>query len=203
MTTHLAPLPPPRDPNNSSSQEGTVEHSLMAFYTESINLYNILDRILADVYNSCRGRAPQHQSQQVTKSPGGLDIILDIERQLTLFEANLPSFLKWPAGPPGAHVDGEPNLVIAQQRNVLHARCVVLRLIIHQLTAYLTVQIHPSPPSPLPPDLHTTLLGNVANSRFNNRTRAARERDVLRNCAEHIILLNIQKMRYLVRGGSH
>ncbi|KAJ5383226.1 fungal specific transcription factor [Penicillium concentricum] len=132
MTTHLASLPPPTDLDNSSGEERTGEPKIMEFYREAIELYGILDRILADVYNPCRGRSPQHQSQQATKGLGGLDTVLDIERQLTLFEANLPCVLKWPAGPSAAHADGEPNLAIAQQRNVLHARYIHLHLLLYR-----------------------------------------------------------------------
>ncbi|KAJ5154406.1 fungal specific transcription factor [Penicillium coprophilum] len=132
MTTHLAPLRSPRDPNNSSSQEGTGEPSLITFYEEAIHLHDILDKILSDVYNACRGRSPQHRSQQATKSPGGLDTVLDIERQLTLFEANLPSFLKYPVGPSVVYADREANLAIAQQRNVLHARYIHFHLLLYR-----------------------------------------------------------------------
>lgn len=130
MTTHLAPLPPPREPHISSHPDVTV--NLMTFYTEAIKLYDILDRILADVYNSCRGRPTQHESMSTTTRPGGLDTILDIGMQLTMFESNLPSFLKWSADASAVYADGVPNAALAQQRHVLHARCVA-SIIFHQL----------------------------------------------------------------------
>lgn len=93
----------------------------MAFYIEAIKLYGILDRILSDVYSAWRGRSRQDQARSSTKSLGGLDIVLEIERQLTLFESNLPSFLKWSSA---MHSDTGLDQAIAQQRNVLHARYV-------------------------------------------------------------------------------
>lgn len=116
MTTHLAPLPPPD--GFDTSRPGASSSTLMAFYNEAIKLYGILDRILSDVYSAWRGRR-QGQSQSSTQSLGGLDIVLEIERQLTLFESNLPSFLKWNSA---MHPDTGLDQAIAQQRNVLHAR---------------------------------------------------------------------------------
>lgn len=118
MTTHLAPLPPP-DGFDTSRPDGTSSRTLMAFYTEAIKLYGILDRILSNVYTAWRGRSRQDHPQSSTKSLGGLDIVLEIEQQLTLFEANLPSFLKWNSA---MYSDTALNQAIAQQRNVLHAR---------------------------------------------------------------------------------
>jgi hypothetical protein len=95
----------------------------MAFYTETIKLYDILDRILSDVYYVWRSRSRRDNSQHSTRGLGGLDTVLEIERQLTLFEANLPSFLKWTTGQHILHQNPERSKPIAQQRNVLHARC--------------------------------------------------------------------------------
>lgn len=118
MTTHLAPLPPP-DGFDTSRPDGASNRTLMAFYTEAIKLYGILDRILSNVYTAWRGWSRQDHPQSSTKSLGGLDIVLEIEQQLTLFEANLPSFLKWNSA---MHSDAALDQAIAQQRNVLHAR---------------------------------------------------------------------------------
>ncbi|OGM48179.1 hypothetical protein ABOM_002082 [Aspergillus bombycis] len=131
MTTHLAPLPPP-DTSDTSGQDGAEDPSLMAFYTEAIKLYGILDRILSDVYYAWRGQSHQHQPEPSTKSLGGLDIVLATERELTLFEANLPSFLKWSSGTSTMHSDRGLNQAIAKQRNVLHARYLHLHLLLHR-----------------------------------------------------------------------
>ncbi|KAL4812966.1 fungal-specific transcription factor domain-containing protein [Aspergillus spinulosporus] len=131
MTTHLAPLPPPDGLTMSHSDE-TWDPSLMAFYTEAIKLYDILDRILSDVYYASRSRSRRDQSQSSTKSQGVLDTVLEIERQLISFEANLPPFLRWNSGIWTTDSSPQRNQAIAQQRNVLHARYVHLHLLLHR-----------------------------------------------------------------------
>ncbi|KAH8697701.1 putative fungal-specific transcription factor [Talaromyces proteolyticus] len=132
MTTHLATLPPPSDSEISCPQNGNEKSSLMAFYTQAIKLYGILDRVLADVYYAWRGQSRRDQSHPSTKSLGGLDTILEIERQLKLFEINVPSFLKWTSEQSVVYADGEPILAIAQQRNVLRARYIHLHLLLYR-----------------------------------------------------------------------
>ncbi|PYH34887.1 uncharacterized protein BO87DRAFT_425562 [Aspergillus neoniger CBS 115656] len=131
MTTHLAPLPPPED-SEMSRQDPPGEPSLLSYYTEVIKLYSILDRILSDVYHAWCGRTRQGRPQASTKSLGGLDTILEIEKELTLFEANLLSCLKWDPDTPELNSDGDLNQAIAQQRNVLHARYLHLHLLLHR-----------------------------------------------------------------------
>ncbi|OJJ76869.1 hypothetical protein ASPBRDRAFT_60555 [Aspergillus brasiliensis CBS 101740] len=131
MTTHLAPLPPPND-SEMSRQDPSTEPSLLSFYIEAIRLNDILDRILSDVYYAWCGRTRQDGSQASTKSLGGLGTMLEIERDLTLFEANLPSCLKWHPDSPDLNSDRNMNQAIAQQRNVLHARYVHLHLLLHR-----------------------------------------------------------------------
>ncbi|GKZ38157.1 hypothetical protein AbraIFM66950_010152, partial [Aspergillus brasiliensis] len=131
MTTHLAPLPPPND-SEMSRQDPSTEPSLLSFYIEAIRLNDILDRILSDVYYAWCGRTRQDQSQASTKSLGGLGTMLEIEKDLTLFEANLPSCLKWHPDSPDLNSDRNMNQAIAQQRNVLHARYVHLDLLLHR-----------------------------------------------------------------------
>ncbi|KAL2797421.1 fungal-specific transcription factor domain-containing protein [Aspergillus keveii] len=132
MTTHIAPLPPPAGEPERTTQEPRGNPSLMAFYTETIKLYDILDRILSDVYYVWRSRSRRDNSQHSTRGLGGLDTVLEIERQLTLFEANLPSFLKWTTGQHILHQNPERSKPIAQQRNVLHARYIHLHLLLYR-----------------------------------------------------------------------
>ncbi|GAT25287.1 fungal specific transcription factor [Aspergillus luchuensis] len=131
MTTHLTPLPPPED-LEMSRQSPPGEPSLLSYYIEAIKLYNILDRILSDVYYAWCGRTRQDRPQASTKSLGGLDTILGIEKELTLFEANLPSCLKWDPDTPELNSDGRLNQPIAHQKNVLHARYLHLHLLLHR-----------------------------------------------------------------------
>ncbi|KAL4984469.1 fungal-specific transcription factor domain-containing protein [Aspergillus falconensis] len=132
MTTHIAPLPPPAGESERTTQEPGRNPSLMAFYTETIKLYDILDRILSDVYYVWRSRERRDNAQPPAKSLGGLDTVLEIERQLMLFEANLPHFLKWTTGQHILHQAPELSKPIAQQRNVLHARYIHLHLLLYR-----------------------------------------------------------------------
>ncbi|RAK85664.1 hypothetical protein BO79DRAFT_155483 [Aspergillus costaricaensis CBS 115574] len=131
MTTHLTPLPPPEN-LEMSRQSPPGEPSLLSYYIEAIKLYNILDRILSDVYYAWCGRTRQDRPQASTKSLGGLDTILEVEKELTLFEANLPSCLKWDPDTPELNSDGRLNQPIAHQKNVLHARYLHLHLLLHR-----------------------------------------------------------------------
>ncbi|KAJ5675494.1 hypothetical protein N7462_008391 [Penicillium macrosclerotiorum] len=146
MTSHLARVPTPDGLELSGHQNGASEPPLMAFYIEAIKLYNILDNILADVYNAWRGRLRQDYMPSPTLSLRSLQIVLEVERELLLFKTNVPSFLKWTPGAHSAPSRPEPNMAIAQQRNVLHARCVAYRysLSCHFLTSlyrYIHLQI--------------------------------------------------------------
>lgn len=123
MTTHLAPLPPP-SPSDISGQVKNDKPSVMAFYTEAIKLYNILDRILSDVYKAWCGLSRPDQSRLPVKNLGGLDTILEIGNQLVHFESELPFFLKWGQIQSPANVDMDLSSTLAQQKNVLHARYV-------------------------------------------------------------------------------
>lgn len=127
MTSHLAPVPRPDGLKTYEHQEGGEEPSLMAFYNESIKLYDILDIILADIYQAWSGRLRRDQPQTSNMNLGSLDIVLRVEKELALFEANLPPFLKWTSGPPEGLSCPESNTAISQQRNVLRARCASCR----------------------------------------------------------------------------
>jgi hypothetical protein len=125
MTSHLAPVPIPNGSESHDGQDEVTEPPLMVFYNEAIKLYDILDIILADVYNAWCSRLRRDQLPAPTMSLGSLDIVLKVERELTMFKANLPSFLRWTSGPPAATPPSpDLNIAIAQQKNVLHARCV-------------------------------------------------------------------------------
>lgn len=127
MTSHLARVPTLDGIELSGHQKDPSEPSLMAFYIEAIRLYDILDNILADVYNAWRGRLCQDNLPSPTLSTKSLQIVLEVERELLLFKANVPCFLKWTNGTHSTPSLPEPNMAIAQQRNVLHARCVAYR----------------------------------------------------------------------------
>ncbi|KAL4801253.1 fungal-specific transcription factor domain-containing protein [Aspergillus unguis] len=128
MTSHLAPVPIP-DGLETRHQDGTRGPSLMAFYIEAIKLYRILDMILSDVYHAWRGRLRPDSLPSSIMSLGSLEIVLRIERELVLFKANVPPFLKWTSG--GSSCP-DFSTAVAQQRNVLHARYLHLQLLLYR-----------------------------------------------------------------------
>ncbi|KAE8422336.1 fungal-specific transcription factor domain-containing protein [Aspergillus pseudocaelatus] len=133
MTSHLAPVPRPGGSEIYECQEGREGPFLMAFYNESIKLYNILDIILADIYQAWSGQLRRNQLQTSTMSLGSLDIVLRVEKELALFKANLPPFLKWDSRPLEGVSCWESNTAaISQQKNVLRARYIHLHLLLYR-----------------------------------------------------------------------
>ncbi|KAL5363162.1 fungal-specific transcription factor domain-containing protein [Aspergillus floccosus] len=132
MTSHLAPVRRPEGSEIPRCQDMAGEPSLMAFYNEAIKLYEILDLILGDVYNAWRGRLLLGSPQASSVSLGNLDIVLNIERELLLFKANVPSFLKWTSEGHAKSSSPDFDRAIAQQRNVLHARYIHLQLLLYR-----------------------------------------------------------------------
>lgn len=124
MTSHLPSVPLPGDEGLSPVGE-TRNPSLLAFYIATIELYQILDSILSDVYKAWRGRSssvPTSDSGGAIKQ-AGLDVVVELEEKLIDYESNLPSFLSW------THQSTTPivtsasdQLTLHRQRNVLHAR---------------------------------------------------------------------------------
>lgn len=127
MTSHLeaTPLPNPlSDTEISMGMEDVVntKPSIFAFYVYTIELYRILDRILTDIYNlwyigseSAIGGGPKKPRS------GGLDIILEIDTSLDMFECGVPSFLSWTQRD-WSGIDETMLPIYERQSNVLHTR---------------------------------------------------------------------------------
>lgn len=113
MTGHLDNIPLPGMFDLDLRREPTGP-SLIAFYIWTIKLYAILERILADVYKTWRGRSNECSTKT---GPGSLDVIIQLEDQLLQYERDIPSFLSWTC-------PGEPSneRILCRQRNVLHSR---------------------------------------------------------------------------------
>ena len=131
MTSHLAPSPMPLpipDSELEDLREGPEEgssHAIshMTFYVATIELYKILENILSDIYNAWRSRTSKDGSALYWDvKQGGLDIIIEIDSKLSAFEANLTPILNWTSPVSLEGIDGVDTLILARQRNVLHAR---------------------------------------------------------------------------------
>jgi hypothetical protein len=122
MTSHLSSVPLPGGALALSPLCETRNPSLMDFYIATIELYQILDRILSDVYNAWRGRSNNALVGSLhTTRQAGLDVVIELEEKLFEYESGLPSSLSW-TRPPMSAVDPSDQLILDRQRNVLHAR---------------------------------------------------------------------------------
>ncbi|KAJ6172659.1 hypothetical protein N7470_001726, partial [Penicillium chermesinum] len=139
MTSHISPvhavpLPAMRPKSQSEDpcalSEQPCDHSQgqTIFYASTIELYTILESILADVYNAWRGRSHHNRTPPIQEtSPTSLDVVMELDNKLANFEANVPSVLNWTNSDPS---DAEYQLpVFRRQRNVLRARFIHLRLL--------------------------------------------------------------------------
>lgn len=120
MTSHLPSVPLPGLFDLMSSQD-SQDPSLMAFYVATIELYQILDSILSDVYHTWRGRS----SATMTLGQGAFDVIIGLEERLIQYESKLPWFLDWTGlspSPPSVTIDPSRRRILDRQKNVLHAR---------------------------------------------------------------------------------
>ncbi|KAJ5707301.1 hypothetical protein N7488_007102 [Penicillium malachiteum] len=123
MTSHILPVrpvPPPamrpashsEDPCALSGQPCDHELGYLTFYVSTIELYKILESILADVYNAWQGRTDHHRNDK-----------------LSAYETQIPPMFNWTTAQPlgSAH-----SPVIQRQRNVLRARFIHLRLLLYR-----------------------------------------------------------------------
>ncbi|KAJ5730286.1 uncharacterized protein N7483_004794 [Penicillium malachiteum] len=142
MTSHILPVrpvPPPamrpsshcEDPCALSEQPCDHELGYLTFYVSTIELYEILESILADVYNAWQGRADHHRSISVTGvRQNSLDLMMELDDKLSAYEAQIPPMLNWTTAQPLGSVHSSP--VLQRQRNVLRARCIHLRLLLYR-----------------------------------------------------------------------
>lgn len=121
MTSHLPSVPLPGAVGRSPVGR-TPNPALMTFYVATIELYQILDSILSDVYNAWRGRSNNSRTGGgPTSKQAGLDVVIELEEKLLDNESNLPDFLSW-KHQPAPTADPSDQLILDRQRNVLHAR---------------------------------------------------------------------------------
>ncbi|KAL4894870.1 fungal-specific transcription factor domain-containing protein [Aspergillus ambiguus] len=117
MTSHLSSVPLPASPGTGSTEEQGPP--VMAFYIAAIELYKILDSILSDIYKAWHSKRGATSTGSTTRQ-GGLDVIIDLEEKLFEYESNLPPILNWTTQE-GSPSDPATQLILARQRNVLHA----------------------------------------------------------------------------------
>lgn len=130
MTSHISPVPLPEmepssqadDPCALSGQPCDHELGYMTFYVSTIQLYEILESILSDIYNAWQSRSDHQRSMSLRGvRHRSLDVIMELEDKLSVYETNIPAVLNWTnAGPP----DDYQQSIFKRQQNVLRARYV-------------------------------------------------------------------------------
>ncbi|KAJ5143188.1 uncharacterized protein N7515_001975, partial [Penicillium bovifimosum] len=143
MISHISPVPLPAmgadiedaDPCGLSGLPCDHKLGYTTFYVSSIELYKILESILAEVYNAWQSRSNSFR----TTSPRGsklcsLDVLMELDDKLAAYEANVPQPLNWTntASPSLHSSDSAHEATFKRQQNVLRARFIYLRLLLYR-----------------------------------------------------------------------
>lgn len=134
MTSHISPVYPvplpsmrpdlqANDPCELSGQPCDHQLGYTTFYVSTIELYKILESILADVYNAWQSRS-NHQRPTSLRGTrhSSLDVIMELDEKLSAYEADVPDVLNWTKMHPPVSADSHQESVFQRQRNVLRAR---------------------------------------------------------------------------------
>ncbi|KAL7963777.1 fungal-specific transcription factor domain-containing protein [Trichoderma compactum] len=99
------------------------------YLVEGLKLVQVLGQVLSTMYNATRNEQQEVSSgiPISTMRAKSMDM-LQIEASLDIFESSLHPSLKWDVGYP----DMAANHVFARQSNVLHARVLHLKLLLHR-----------------------------------------------------------------------
>ncbi|KAJ5752162.1 hypothetical protein N7520_009079 [Penicillium odoratum] len=130
MTSHISPIFPvplpamrpqsqAEDPCALSGQPCDHKLGHIAFYTSTIELYKILESILADVYNAWQGQSQNHRTISVQGTRQiSMDIIMELDDRLSAFEANISPVLDWTTPRQQFGPENNPQPVLQRQRNL-------------------------------------------------------------------------------------
>ncbi|KEQ92995.1 hypothetical protein AUEXF2481DRAFT_345350 [Aureobasidium subglaciale EXF-2481] len=114
-------LPYPRNMNDKDMTYLPEHHpSWLNFYNESIKLYRILADVMSQIYGHSTGQSEQN-------SKDSFDITLDIDAQITRFEAQVPDHLHWKK-----EVTSHLGAQVAQQACILQIRRTHLRILLYR-----------------------------------------------------------------------
>ncbi|KAJ5591655.1 uncharacterized protein N7459_002024 [Penicillium hispanicum] len=144
MTSHISPIYPvplpamrpesqSEDPCWLNGQHCDHQQGYMVFYVSTIELYKILESILADVYNAWQSRSNQHRTVRLRGiRQSSLDVIMELDDKLSAYEAGIPLILNWTDAEQSSSRENRHNAVFQRQRNVLRARFIHLRLLLYR-----------------------------------------------------------------------
>lgn len=119
----MRPQSEAEDPCALSGQPCDHKQGHVAFYASTIELYKILESILADVYNAWQGQPHHHRTISVQGTrQSSLDVIMELDDRLSAYEANISPELNWTTQRQIFSPETHPQPVLQRQRNVLRAR---------------------------------------------------------------------------------
>ncbi|KAL6699119.1 fungal-specific transcription factor domain-containing protein [Trichoderma pleuroticola] len=99
------------------------------YLVEGLKLVQVLGQVLSTMYNTMRnGQQEVSSDAPISTMRAKFMDMLQIEASLDHFESSLHPSLKWDVGCPGMAA----NNVFARQSNVLHARLLHLKLLLHR-----------------------------------------------------------------------
>ncbi|KAJ5084211.1 hypothetical protein NUU61_008790 [Penicillium alfredii] len=141
MTSHISPVPLPamgsepksEDPCALSGQPCDHRLGYMTFYVSTIKLYKILESILSDIYNAWQSRSNSNRPTSPRETrPGSLDVLMELDDKLSLYEASVPHMLNWTNARPRLGAGCHQGSIFERQKNVLRARFIHLRLLLYR-----------------------------------------------------------------------
>lgn len=166
MTSHISPVPLPEmepspqadDPCELSGQPCDHKLGYMTFYVSTIQLYKVLESILSDIYNAWQSRSNHQRSMSLRGARHrSLDVIMELEDKLSVYETNIPAVLNWTNAGPRLNSGDYQQSIFKRQQNVLRARYVNRHYVYPHLLAYMLKVYSPSPSS-FPPHVHPALF---------------------------------------------
>ncbi|KAH7029927.1 fungal-specific transcription factor domain-containing protein [Microdochium trichocladiopsis] len=129
MTTHASNVPLPSltdEGDDARAAAGPEAPSRIGYFTQSIRLSMILEKILDRVYQPWRGKSRRDEAHHSSN----FDAIIELDSDLASFEASVPGFLAWTGE--GVIPASGFELLGLMQRNVLKGRFFYVRLMLHR-----------------------------------------------------------------------
>lgn len=122
MVTHASnvPLPSVSEEFDSIDTATSSETPLrMGYFSQSVRLSTILERILVQVYQPWRSKSRGDETNAEDHHCSKFDTIIDLDSELARFESSVPNYLSWIVeSGTSEHASG----ILLMQRNVLHGR---------------------------------------------------------------------------------
>ncbi|KAM5356963.1 hypothetical protein ACJ41O_003609 [Fusarium nematophilum] len=164
LSTLIVPASTDLDLQNAARSEGIK----FQFQLETVRLSIILDSILSKVYQPWQCKL-SHDGQSlvshVDTACQSMDTFVELHGRLQAFEVSVPSFLSWKTPSAIESISLDDAKILATQQNVLHARFIYLRLMLHRP---ILTQLLPSNAADTEDDsLHASFRRDGAKARLH------------------------------------